>query len=68
MTGALVEDTVPISSFSSSTPADELESRIRVLTFERDQAKVLMPAALVGRDASIAERDVFRAHSEELLA
>lgn len=30
---ALIEDTVPVNSFSSSTPTNELESHMRFLTF-----------------------------------
>lgn len=39
---ALDEDIVPISSSSTAILVIELESHMKILTFERDQARVLM--------------------------
>lgn len=40
------------------TLGTNLESRIRILTFERDQARALLQTVLVSRDMALAERDV----------
>lgn len=42
LTEALIEDTTSIGSSSSTTPMDELESYLRVLTFDQNRATPLM--------------------------
>lgn len=57
LTEALVEDVVRTSSAPIIASLFELECHIRVFTFERDQARVLIQTALAGRDAAFTERD-----------
>lgn len=57
LTKALVEGTIFISSFSAVILVDDLESRVRVLTFERDHATTLIQSALAGRYAAFAAKD-----------
>lgn len=75
LTKALAEGTISISSSSDVIPVDELESRVRVLTFERDHATTLMQSALAGRyvafasrDSTITERDAHMVYSDKLVA
>lgn len=75
LTKALAEGTISISSSSDVIPVDELESRVRVLTFERDHATTLMQSTLAGRyaafaarDATITERDAHMVYSDKLVA
>lgn len=75
LTEALAEDIVPASSSPPTASMAELESRMQVLTFERNQARALMQTAIAGRDVAfvaknvaIADRDAHRAYADELVA
>lgn len=57
LTEALAEDTTPVGTAPTAASISELERRIQVLTFERDQARALMQTALAGKDVTFVARD-----------